>query len=283
VFVNTGLEYPEIQKFVKDVKDGVYDCFNSDVKIISPEIRFDEVLKVHGYPVISKSVSHSVKVAKRNPEGAVMKNSFNPEQKGRFAMHKWRYLLEAPFELSENCCDEMKKKPAKKYSKQTRRKPIIGTLAVESSMRYSDWLQHGCNAFEQKEPSSQPLSFWTEQDILHYIKKYNIPYCPVYGDIVVDDNAEIEGQTSLFDFTDDYEETDKLKTTGCKRTGCIFCMFGCHLEKGENRFQSLKKTHPKQYEYCIGGGEYNEKGQWQPNEEGLGLAKVLDYIGVDYE
>lgn len=283
VFVNTGLEYPEIQRFAREIKAGKYDCFNSDVEIVRPEMSFDEVLKKYGYPVISKSVSHSVKIAKRNPEGAVMKNLFNPQKKGRFAMYKWEYLLKAPFELSENCCNEMKKKPAKRYSKQTGRKPIIGTLAVESSMRYSNWLQHGCNAFGKKEPSSQPLSFWTEQDILHYIKKYNVPYCPVYGDIVVDDNAEIEGQINLIDFIGDYEETDRLKTTGCDRTGCIFCMFGCHLEKSPNRFQRLKETHPRQYEYCINGGEYNEEGKWEPNKEGLGLAKVLDYIGVPYK
>lgn len=37
VFVNTGLEYPEIQQFVKAIKAGEYDCFNSDVVILRPE------------------------------------------------------------------------------------------------------------------------------------------------------------------------------------------------------------------------------------------------------
>ena len=106
------------------------------------------------------------------------------------------------------------------------------------------------------------MSFWTEQDVLEYIRRFNVPYCSVYGDIA---------------------ETDEgLKTTGCDRTGCTFCMFGCHLEKGENRFQRLKKTHPKQYEYCINGGETVD-GKWQPNKDGLGLGRVLDYIGVDYK
>lgn len=57
VFVNTGLEYPEIQKFVRSIKDGKYDCFNPDVEIIRPEMRFDEVLKTYGFPVISKENS----------------------------------------------------------------------------------------------------------------------------------------------------------------------------------------------------------------------------------
>ena len=40
VFVNTGLEYPEIQKFVHDIKSGKYDCFNNDIEIIRPEMSF---------------------------------------------------------------------------------------------------------------------------------------------------------------------------------------------------------------------------------------------------
>ena len=44
LFVNTGLEYPEIQSFVRDIKTGKYDCFNTDVEIVRPEMRFDEVL-----------------------------------------------------------------------------------------------------------------------------------------------------------------------------------------------------------------------------------------------
>ena len=44
-------------------------------------------------------------------------------------------------------------------------------------------MQYGCNAFEKSNPTSQPLSFWTEQDIYHYIQKYNVPYCSVYGEI----------------------------------------------------------------------------------------------------
>ena len=196
---------------------------------------------------------------------------------------QWRFLLDVPYDISHKCCDVMKKKPAKIYEKQTSRKPFIATLASESRLRKTQWIQYGCNAFEKARPTSQPLSFWTEQDILHYIKKYNVPYCSVYGDIVYDSGEEVtDGQTNIIDFTGEYEPTDKLKTTGYDRTGCIFCMFGCHLEKEPNRFQRLKETHPRQYEYCIGGGEMVD-GKWQPSKEGLGLGKVLDYIGVKYE
>lgn len=128
------------------------------------------------------------------------------------------------------------------------------------------------------------MAFWTEQDVLHYIKQFNVPYCPIYGDIQVKpyNDTVSDGQINMIDYLGCYEPEDTLETTECDRTGCIFCMFGCHLEKEPNRFQRLKVTHPKQYKYCIGGGEMVD-GKWQPNKEGIGLGYVLDYIGVKYD
>ena len=272
VFVNTGLEYPEIQQFVRSIKTGKFDCFNNDIEIIRPEMRFDEVIKKYGYPVVSKEVAQTVWEAKKNVKTgkyAYRIKKLNGElldKNGKYSSYnisKWKFLLDAPYDISHKCCDVMKKRPAKTYEKTTGRKAIIGTLASESTLRKTQWAKYGCNAFENKRPTSQPLSFWTEQDILNYIKQFDVPYCSVYGNIVPDDEGTL------------------LKTTGCDRTGCIFCMFGCHLEKEPNRFQRLKETHPKQYEYCIGGGEYVD-GKWQPSKEGLGLGKVLDYINVKY-
>ena len=284
LFVNTGLEYPEIQKFAMS---------QQNVVTVRPEMRFDEVIKKYGYPVVSKAVARDVHFARKNiAEGKNtlrVRQMFGKEKNNKgepsiYNKEKWLFLLEAPFETHSRCCDVMKKKPIKIYEKKTGRKPFVGTLAEESVSRTTNWVKYGCNAFEKTNPSSQPLSFWTEQDILHYIKKYNVPYCSVYGDIVVDDRSEdtLEGQVNLIDYLECHEKTDRLKTTGCNRTGCIFCMFGCHLEKEPNRFQRLKETHPKQYEYCINGGEMVD-GKCQPNKEGLGLGKVLDYIGVKYE
>ena len=291
VFVNTGLEYPEIQRFVRDVKSGKWPCFNRDVEIIRPEMRFDDVLTSYGYPAISKEVSETIYYARHSKSGTYKTSRvqrLNGEwkdkdgNKSRYNCEKWKFMLDAPFEVSNHCCAVMKKRPSLKYSKQTGRKQIVATMATESRLRFSNWLRNGCNAFDAKKPSSQPLSFWTEQDILHYIKRFDVPYCPVYGEIVVDTNPEFAGQMNTIDLLGDYQPTDKLKATGCDRTGCIFCMFGCHLEKAPNRFQRLKETHPRQYQYCIGGGEMVD-GRWQPSKEGLGLGKVLDYIGVDYE
>lgn len=279
VFVNTGLEYPEIQRFAMN---------QPNVVTLRPTMRFDNVIRQYGYPVISKEVSKRIYYARQGSLWAVKSlQGQNPD--GTESSYKQRYkkyarLAEADFPISAYCCDVMKKKPVKQYEKETGRKPIVGTMTYESHQRLQGWLKTGCNAFDSDRPKSQPMSFWTEQDVLHYIKKFNVPYCSVYGDIVTQDE-----DGNYYDMPSEYLETlyaagDKpeLKTTGCDRTGCIFCMFGCHLEDEPNRFQRLKETHPRQYEYCIGGGEMVD-GKWQPNKEGLGLGHVLDYIGVKYD
>lgn len=280
LFVNTGLEYPEIQKFAMSQKN---------VVTVRPEMRFDEVLKKYGYPVVGKQQARYIRDlqnASSQNEATVNLRLTGMNRAGKYSPSmklagKWVFLKYAPFKISEQCCDVMKKAPMKKFHKETGRHPITAVMASESSMRRKTWLRNGCNAFNAKNPISQPISFWTEQDILQYIKKYDIPYCSVYGDIVPTDGSEqIEGQLTTFDLLNNYDGT-LLKTTGCSRTGCIFCMFGCHLEKEPNRFQRLKETHPRQYQYCIGGGNWVD-GKWQPSKEGLGLGKVLDYIGVDY-
>ena len=72
----------------------------------------------------------------------------------------------------------------KKYFKETGRVPIIATMADESRSRRSAWMRQGCNAFSKKSPSSQPMSFWTENDVLEFLHTYNIPYASVYGEII---------------------------------------------------------------------------------------------------
>ena len=264
VFVNTGLEYPEIQSFVK-----TFD----NVTILHPEMRFDEVIKKYGYPIISKEVSECIYQGRLALKTNGEKNPYRLQKllgvakdkngnKSIFNKEKYKPLLYTDFMCSHYCCNVMKKTPAKQYVKQSGKKPITAQMASESHLREQQWIKNGCNGFDMKSPISNPMSFWTEQDVLQYIKEKNIPIAPVYGDI-------------------DGCSTEKLCTTGCNRTGCIFCAFGAHLEKGESRFERLKHTHPRQYEYCISGGEY-VYGVWQPSKEGLGMGHVFDELNKIY-
>ncbi len=251
VFIDTGLEYPEIRDFVK-----TFD----NVTTLRPKMSFKEVIEKYGYPVISKEVSEAVYGANRGWKSRADK--FQREEGQIFSTKKYKYLLDAPFKCSHKCCDVMKKKPAHYFEKNTGKKAILGTMTSESNLRQSAWLITGCNAFEGKRPLSTPMSFWTEQDVLQYLKITNIPYATVYGDLVP--KSKVIGQLAID------EVPTALMTTGVSRTGCMFCMFGVHLEKEPNRFQRMKITHPKQYDYCI------------REENGLGLGKVLDYINVKY-
>ena len=197
--------------------------------------------------------------------------------RSQFSMRKYEFLLESPFDISDNCCNIMKKSPANKYERKTGRKPIIATMATESRLRTQKWLQFGCNSFNSKHSESKPMSFWTEQDVLLYIYENNIPIASVYGEIVKDYKSmgQLDGQMDMSELSSDLGVFDIgipiLKTTGCKRTGCMFCGFGAHI-RGDDRFVRMKETHPKQYDYIMrpceqGGLNYKEVIDWI-NEHG---------------
>ena len=178
--------------------------------------------------------------SKRGHNAGVGRSIFNKE--------KWLPLCqETNFMISHKCCGAMKKSPVQSYQRKMHLVPYIGTLTEESKLREQAWLKHGCNAYESKKPTSQPLSFWTEQDVLKYIRENGLEIASVYGEIVGVDPMGFE-----------YEPLPgvdcQLKCTGCSRTGCLFCAFGAYMDKGETRFQRLSRTHPKQYEYCMRGG-----------------------------
>lgn len=184
-------------------------------------------------------------------------------EKSQYSQERWAFLLDTDFKISDRCCYHMKKSPIKKFGKQSGLYPMVATMASESRQRKTAWLRTGCNAFEGTNKMSKPMSFWTEQDVLQYIDIMGLEVAPVYGNLLYSNG--------------------KYYFDGCQRTGCIFCGFGCHLEHEPNRFQRLKETHPKLYDYCMGGGEYNEDGIWQPNNKGLGMKHVMDFINVKVE
>ena len=247
-----------------------------------PDKNFKEIITKFGYPVISKEVSNVICEARKGIltgkytyriqriEGTLLDKQ---GKLSRYNCPQWKFLLNAPFRISDKCCQEMKKKPFKKIKKAG----IVGTMAEESRLRKTNWIRFGCNAFEAKRPLSSPLSFWTNQDILTYLLTYNLSISDVYGDIVVDDNSEINGQLNICEILGDYRGC-KLKTTGCERTGCMFCLYGAHLEKETGRLERMKITHPKQYDFVMRGGKFDSEGMWIPANGGLGFKFVIDWL-----
>jgi len=228
VFVDTGLEWPSIRDFVKTIDNVVW---------LKPKMNFSKVLEKYGFPVVSKENAQKIEEIRSTKSSKLRNKRLYGDAKGNGKLpEKWKYLVDAPFKISGKCCDVMKKRPLKKYEKQTGNMPFVGTMASDSRGRQTSYLRTGCNAFESVRPMSLPMAFWLEEDIWAYIKAESIPYSDVYNQ-------------------------------GYTRTGCMFCMFGVHLEKGENRFQHMKRTHPAQWNYCINK---------------LGCGEILDFIGVDY-
>lgn len=266
-FSDTGIEYPEVREHVKKFPKYLEDKYNIEVELIMDypkdrkgnRITFRDVILDKGYPVITKEISRDIGVAQNNPNGKTAEkfrkgSNYHKKYGDTWLLDKWAYLIKAPFHISNQCCTIMKKKPAHKFDRSYGLKPIIGTMACESVNRKSQWLKYGCNSFDAKSPASKPISFWKEQDVLKYIVKYDVPYPSVYGKIIMDSKG-------------------RYYTNALERTGCVFCGYGCHIEKEPNRFQRLKQTHPKLWEYCM-----------KPIKEGgLGMREVLKYINIKIE
>lgn len=231
VFSDTGLEYPEIREFVRTIPNVIW---------LKPKKTFKQVVDEYGYPVVSKDSSEKIHEIRTTRSDKLRNKRMNGDQNGNGKLpNKWRFLIDAPFGISPACCDHLKKNPFKRYEKESGLRPIVGTMAGESRLRHSTYIRHGCNSFGEgvARPMSAPMSFWTEQDVWDYIELKELPYSDIYN-------------------------------KGYDRTGCMFCMFGVHLEKGENRFQRMKRTHPDLHAYCM---------------DKLGIRQVLEYIGVKAE
>ena len=241
VFMNTGIEFPQLLDHVRKFEN---------ITELRPKKPFHKVIKENGYPVTTKSISHKIGIVQRNGKDCKMYKYFTDETKNsKFNCSKWEYLIDAPFKIDNKCCNYLKKYPVQEYEKQTNKKPFIGTMACESVNREISYLQNGgCNAFNKDRPISTPLGFWTEQDILEYIVKFNLSIPSVYGEIKQDKNG-------------------KYYTTGLNRTGCMYCGFGAHLEKSPNRYELLKQTNPKHYEFMLNK---------------LGFKDILDLMNIKY-
>lgn len=335
VYVDTGLEYPEVREFVKQ---------HENVEIIRPKMNFRQVILKYGYPMIGKEVADCVYGARRylekleeqeknagnneiipnysymadmvgvdrreDKENAaykslrrgeipsadiktpvrylILQGKYPRKENGAetseysklYNKERYQFFLEAPFEISDRCCSVMKKTPMHNYAKKTGKMPMTAQMASESRLRTANWLKNGCNGFNMKSPISNPMSFWTEQDVLEYIYHNHLPIAKVYGKVTADyrkgQPRENSMDMGIFDLG-----KPVFKTEGCSRTGCVYCGFGCHREKSPNRWELAEKlSNPAIIDYMMRGGAFNEKGIWKPDSRGLGFWFVIEWINT---
>lgn len=125
VYVDTGLEYPEIKEFVKKDKD---------VVILHPKKPFWKVVTEYGYPVISKETSECIDQARK----ALKSDKYNYRllkikgeakqkngEKSKYNLAKYKPLLDVPFKISSKCCSIMKKSPLHKYNHKNKSHPKL--------------------------------------------------------------------------------------------------------------------------------------------------------------
>lgn len=220
LFANTTNEYPETLKHIQwEIMEN-----HTNITIVYPidskgEMwNFKKVVERYGYPMFSKRVSNAIRTYQHAKTPRTKQNSIDYIECN---FKKYQKYIE--LHISDKCCDKLKKEPLRRKAKELGMQCVIlGILASESYQREKAWLEYGCNVFFKfKDNQCKPLSFWTDEDINEYIKKYNVKIPDLYH-------------------------------MGYTRNGCMFCGFGVHLENPEsNRFQKLKETHPKQYAYFI--------------------------------
>jgi 3'-phosphoadenosine 5'-phosphosulfate sulfotransferase (PAPS reductase)/FAD synthetase len=250
VFSNTGLEMPEIVKFARAQKNVVE---------IRPKVDYNTVWKKVGIPIGSKKVSRQIRTLKAGPTGGGHTYKLYDEgitKAGHSApswkiAKKWRKFIDSDIKTSEQCCDYLKKEPIATFEKLSglKGRSFTGMMASEGGYR-AEMTQ--CNTFEGKTTRSSPMLFWSDDDVFAYIEKFNVEICSVY-----------------FDRTIKHNGVDVI-IPGEKRTGCMFCGFGAHLEKGLNRFQKMSVTHPRQHAIVM---------------DRMGMREAMEMINVkvDYE
>jgi len=109
VFVDTGLEYPEIREFVKTVEN---------VTWVKPKMTFRQVIEKYGYPFPSKEQSYYIEQARNTKSDYLRDMRVNGKimsdgsRSNRFKISKkWLFLLHSPYKVSSKCCDFLKKEP----------------------------------------------------------------------------------------------------------------------------------------------------------------------------
>lgn len=217
IFSNTTCEFPETIKHIQWEQT----MNHTNLITVLPKSKdgetwtFKKVVDYYGYPVFSKRVANAIRTYQHALTPVTKQHSIDYINRNFKKYDKYKELC-----ISDKCCDVLKKRPIQRKAKELGMDcAILGILASESRQREQDWLKNGCNSFYKKSGNQcRPLSFWTENDIYEYIKKYNVTI------------------SSLYDL-------------GYERNGCMYCAFGAHLESKPNRFQKLQSTHPSQHAY----------------------------------
>lgn len=232
VFINTGIEYFDIVNFVENQR-----LKDNRIVVVRPLKNIKEILNEKGYPFKSKEFSHKMELLKNGSNAESIQTYFelNGKHGTRFSCPKKLLYLrnkELEFKISDKCCTELKKKPAKRWSDaNTRPIAILGIRQAEGGQRAN---VKNCLYFQKKELKHfSPMLVCDDNFIKYMINRFHIEYCKLYD--------------APYNF---------------RRTGCKGCPFSLDLQKQLDTMATLLPREKSQCEYIFAPvyAEYRSKG-----------------------
>lgn len=218
VYINTGIDYQEILRFVK-----YFGEQDARLEIIQPSQNIIQMLQTYGYPFKSKEHSQKVAVYQNSGMGKTVLNYLGKGTKKTFlCSEKLKYNFTPDFKLkvSDKCCFKLKKEPADKWAKEHNRSiTITGIRQDEGGLRKS---VTSCAVFYDNECKElhkfHPLLVVDDEWINEFVNKHNIELCKLYY--------------PPFNF---------------ERTGCKGCPFNNDLQK---QLDIMEDLFPKEKKQC---------------------------------
>lgn len=235
------ITFPETIKFIKETINELQKqySFVKNLLLVPPKKPWKDILNIYGFPIFSKQISVQLnRIKYACSHTGIIDWSLGIKKSAKFALSKKRLFLldkdmnfyidengnKQHYYFSEKCCDYVKG-----GLKHDKRPAFIGTMASESTLRKTSWINFGCNILNNKELKSRPLSIWNADNVWEYYKKTKSKINPCY-------------------------QFDGEKPRLFNRLGCSACPFGSHLEKHlkdnyniKNRFEKLKEFNENLY------------------------------------
>lgn len=218
VFINTGIEYLDMVKHVKELAKN-----DKRIVIYNSGVHITKMLKKYGYPFKSKEHAHKVATFQNSGYGKTVRAYINGKKpNGEKSFIKCPNILKYQFtnlcnlKISEKCCDKLKKEVANRYQKQNKKNiTIIGTRIAEGGTRR---VHKECAVFDRNNNLKifKPINPCNDEWCEWFIEKYNIKLCKLYY--------------PPFNF---------------KRTGCAGCPFALELQ---DQLNVMRRLLPIDYE-----------------------------------
>lgn len=220
VYMDTGIEYMAIAKFVKDMasKDNRF-------VIIKPSKPIKATLEKYGYPFKSKEHAKKVDQYWRSKKITHYLEMYITEDNGRFkTKYKcpkallYQFTPENKLHISNLCCDKLKKEPALKWQKENNRSIVMTGIKGEEGGQRANI--KGCIITDKSGNVKKfhPLLVVSEEWEERFIAENKIRLCELY-----------------------------YPPYNFKRTGCKGCPFALDLQ---NQLTTMSIYLPQEREQC---------------------------------